>query len=228
MRTCYIFGAAQGLPERFIKQKEDLLIAADAGFLWLQEHGIMPDLAVGDFDSAGFVPEGCEVLRFPVKKDDTDSMLALKAGLERGYTRFVLYGCYGDRPDHTFSNYQLLTCIAQKGGTGMLCCGNFYATVLSNGCLTFAKTATGHFSVFSLVPRSVGLTVSGALYELRDGELPFDTSLGQSNAFVGKPVHLSLTNGTVLIFWQGDPSVVEELENRSNFVKADSIFSQRA
>lgn len=225
MRTCYIFGAAQGLPERFIKQKEDLLIAADAGLLWLRDRGIAPDLAVGDFDSAGFVPDGCEVLRFPVKKDDTDSMLAVKEGFKRGFSHFVLYGCYGERPDHTFSNYQLLTFIARKGGTGMLCCGDFYAAVLRNGSIAFSDRAAGNFSLFSLTPRSTGLTVSGGLYELENGELCFDSSLGQSNAFVGKPVRVSVTDGTVLVFWQGDRSAVETYENRSNFVKADSISS---
>ena len=224
MKTCHIFGAAQGFPEQFTKEEGDLILAADAGFLWLRERGIVPDLAVGDFDSAGFVPAGCEVLRFPVKKDDTDSMLAVKAGFERGYTRFVLYGCYGERPDHTFSNYQLLTYIAKRGGTGMMCCGDFYAAVLSGGRLTFSEKAAGHFSVFSLVPRSSGLNISGALYELRDGELAFDSSLGQSNAFVGKPVSVSVTDGTVLIFWQGDMTAVETCENGSNFVKADSIY----
>ena len=213
MKTCYVFGAAQGLPEWFEKGEEDLLIAADAGLLWLRERSISPDLAVGDFDSAGFIPTGCEVVRFPVKKDDTDSMLAVKIGMERGYSRFVLYGCYGERPDHTFSNYQLLLYIANHGGTAMMCCGDFYATVLAGGSMTFAESEEGNFSVFSLTPCSKGLNITGGLYELQNGELFADSSLGQSNAFIGKPVRISLREGAVLIFWQGKPSLVKRIGN---------------
>ena len=55
MKTCYIFGAADGLPDRFKKNEEDLVIAADSGINHLEKFGALPDIAVGDFDSLGFV-----------------------------------------------------------------------------------------------------------------------------------------------------------------------------
>ena len=57
MKTCYIFGAADGLPDRFKKNEEDLVIAADSGINHLEKFGALPDIAVGDFDSLGFVPD---------------------------------------------------------------------------------------------------------------------------------------------------------------------------
>ena len=51
MKTCYIFGAAEGLPETFNKQANDLIIAADAGLLHLQKMGIEPDIVLGDFET---------------------------------------------------------------------------------------------------------------------------------------------------------------------------------
>ena len=83
MDTCYIFGAGEGLPEKFTKNEKDLLIAADAGIKKLTDYGVSPDMAVGDFDSLGFVPDCREIIRHPVRKDDTDTMLAVKTGLKK-------------------------------------------------------------------------------------------------------------------------------------------------
>lgn len=47
MKTCYIFGAADGLPDRFKKNEEDLVIAADSGINHLEKFGALPDIAVG-------------------------------------------------------------------------------------------------------------------------------------------------------------------------------------
>ena len=53
MKTCYIFGAADGLPDRFKKNEEDLVIAADSGINHLEKFGALPDIAVGDFVFGG-------------------------------------------------------------------------------------------------------------------------------------------------------------------------------
>ena len=81
-RYCYIFGAAEFDGNLKFKpdQGRDFIIAADAGYRHLQALGIPPDMLIGDFDSLGEVPKGVELLRFPVMKDDTDLMLAVKYG----------------------------------------------------------------------------------------------------------------------------------------------------
>ena len=89
MATCYIYGAMpSGSTEKL--EEGDLLIAADGGYAYLQ--GQKPDLVVGDFDSLGYVPEGVQIIRHPVQKDDTEMLLAVREGLKRGYRKFVLYG----------------------------------------------------------------------------------------------------------------------------------------
>ncbi|MEI3103795.1 MAG: hypothetical protein V8S97_06375 [Oscillospiraceae bacterium] len=56
----------------------------------------------GDFDSLGAQPRLPNVLRVPVEKDDTDTMLAVKTGLERGETEFDIpaSGRPPDGPHH--------------------------------------------------------------------------------------------------------------------------------
>ena len=61
MKSCYIVAAAELAPERLRPEPGDMLIAADAGLLHLERLGLAPDLALGDFDSLGYVPEAPQV-----------------------------------------------------------------------------------------------------------------------------------------------------------------------
>ena len=99
MGNCIIFCAAgfDALAEAL--HDGDFVIAADGGLAHTEKLGIVPNEVLGDFDSLGFVPEGANV--FPVEKDDTDAMLAVRRGLEMGYRNFLLYGSLdGPRLDH--------------------------------------------------------------------------------------------------------------------------------
>ena len=101
MGKCIIFCAAEfdGLAQPI--GPEDFVIAADGGLRHTQKWNITPNEIIGDFDSLGFVPEGGNV--FPVEKDDTDAMLAVRRGLSLGYREFILYGSLdGPRLDFFF------------------------------------------------------------------------------------------------------------------------------
>ena len=135
MRTCHIVSA---LPVALSLEREDgdLVIAADAGYENLRQAGIRPDLVVGDFDSLGYVPKGQESVVYPARKDDTDTMLAVRIGLNRGYRRFLLYGALGGRMDHTLANLQCLSFIVDHGGEGYLL-GDEMMTVAGEARLLF-------------------------------------------------------------------------------------------
>ena len=95
--ACYIFGAGSYYGLRSKPDVSDYVIAADGGWRWCRSAGLTPDLLLGDFDSLGEVPAFDHILRVPVEKDDTDMMLAIKKGLERGCREFHLYGGTGGR-----------------------------------------------------------------------------------------------------------------------------------
>ena len=140
MRTCVIFGAAGfDFPAEQIK-KDDFVIAADGGLKYTDALGLAPDVILGDFDSLGFVPAGAEV--FPVEKDDTDAMLAIRCGLDRGYRRLVIYGGLdGERLDHTLANYQALQYLADRDDVGYLVGQRYLVTAVKNGKLSFPAKA---------------------------------------------------------------------------------------
>ena len=86
---CYIIGAGDFFGLREAPDDSDYVIAADAGFEYCTKNCIIPDLVLGDFDSLGKAPKHPNVLQLPVEKDDTDTMFALKLGLERATGAFT-------------------------------------------------------------------------------------------------------------------------------------------
>ena len=92
MKTCYIISAVEMKNNFPSPDADDLVIAADAGYLNLQKTDIKPDVIIGDFDSAKKPEADAQVEAFPVLKDDTDTMLAIRYGFQSGYKRFEIYG----------------------------------------------------------------------------------------------------------------------------------------
>lgn len=204
-KICCIVGAcAPGeicLPEK----RDAFVVAADGGLRYLEEKGIAPDLVVGDFDSLGRVPRGDNVLLHPVEKDDTDTMLAVKLGLERGCDTFLLYGCHGGRPDHMYANYQTLQFLAAHGARGYLVGDGWVSCVIHNGKLVFPEELSGTISVFCLDGEAKGVDLEGLYYPLQGGTLTSGFPLGVSNHFIGNNAVVSVQEGTLLVMWEETP-----------------------
>ena len=202
--TCWIFGAGEygNLSLSPTQMGDDLIIAADGGLDWLEQHGIRPQLAVGDFDSLGRVPSDLPVVRHPAEKDDTDMMLAVEEGLARGCRRFILCGGLGGRLDHTLANLHVLDFLASKGCQGVLLGDTTAVTALRSGTLTVPAGQKGTVSVFAWGGTAEGVTLSGLRYTLDNGTLTPDHPLGVSNEFTGETATLSVREGTLLILWE--------------------------
>lgn len=191
-------GGFDGLIEPL--QEKDFLMAADGGLVHLQKLGLKPDGILGDFDSLGYVPEDAKV--FPVEKDDTDAMLAVRQGLNLGYKRFILYGSLdGPRLDHTVANFQTLQFLADRGATGYLVGNTYIATVVKNGAARFPKNARGILSAFCMGPDAHGVNIRGLQYTGESITLSAGFPLGVSNHFVGEEACVSVAEGSVLILY---------------------------
>ena len=198
MRNCVIFCAGEfhGLIEPVL----DVCIAADGGLRHLEAMGHAPEVILGDFDSLGYIPQEANV--FPVEKDDTDAMLAVRRGLELGCDRFVLYGALeGPRLDHTVANFQTLQFLADRGAQGFLVGRDSIVTVIKNSSLTLPALPDGIVSVFCMGSDARGVTIRGLQYELEQGTLTPGFPLGVSNHFVGKTAEISVEDGSLLILY---------------------------
>ena len=179
---------------------DDYLLAADGGYVHFEKLGCTPDGILGDFDSLGYVPEGAAV--FPVEKDDTDAMLAVRQGLKMGYRDFILYGSLdGPRLDHTVSNFQTLQFLADHGATGYLVGNTHIVTVVKNGNIRFSEAATGIISVFCMGADAEGVTIEGLQYTVKDAVLSAGFPLGVSNHFIGQQAEISVQEGSLLVIY---------------------------
>ncbi len=205
MKTCYIFGALNTKTADFNPTEQDLIITADAGYKTALELNFKPDLVVGDFDSLGSIPENETIIKHPKEKDDTDTLLAVKLGLERGYKIFKIYGVLGGRLDQTIASIQTAEYIAENGGIAMIYDGNVTVTAIKDAALEFPQTMKGIVSVFTLCNEAKGVDLTGLYYPLTNATLTPNVPLGVSNEFIGKKSKISVKNGLLTIIYTGTP-----------------------
>lgn len=210
METCIIFGAA-GFDRLIVPiETGDYLIAADGGLQHFEKLDCKPNVILGDFDSLGFVPQSAEV--YPVEKDDTDLMLAVRHGLSKGFREFFLYGALdGSRLDHTVANFQTLAFLRKNGARGYLIGKHYLATVIENETIRFPASCKGIVSAFCMGSDAHGVTIRGLKYDLEDGTLTSAFPLGVSNHFIGKQAEISVKDGALLLLWDvanGLPAVL--------------------
>ena len=197
MKKCVIFCAGEF--EKLAAPVADaFVIAADGGYAHTKRLGIRPDAVLGDFDSLGYVPQDAAV--YPVEKDDTDCMLAIRAGLKEGCADFVIYGALdGPRLDHTLANLQALQYLAAHGARGTLVGLQNTVTTVREETLVFPAEFTGTVSVFCMGEPARGVTIRGLKYELKNGTLTPAYPLGVSNSFIGVESRILAEMGCVLV-----------------------------
>ena len=204
MKRCFIFSAGTyfGLRER--PQSGDLVLAADAGYEVCRREGIVPDLVLGDFDSMEQPKDAENVLRVPVEKDDTDTMLAVKTALENACDTIYLYGgTGGKRLDHTLANLQTLLFIRRRGARGYLYDDDFVWTAVENESLTIRREVEwGLFSAFCLGDRAEGIDEVGFQYPLENASLTPEFPLGVSNHIVEETATITVRSGALIVGWE--------------------------
>ena len=193
MKRCLIIAGGDYAPIE--PDGGDFILACDKGYAWCVREGIVPDLILGDFDSyGGKLPEGVPVLRFPIEKDDTDTMLAVRRASDQGFKAVRLCCCFGGRLDHLLSNVETLHYAATLGMEAEARDERTYLRILRSGSYTLPYRKGQSLSLIALTEQVKGLTIRGAKYEVENATLCKPTTLGQSNAFV-TDVALSFESG---------------------------------
>ena len=198
-RRCLIISGGEFDPAA-AHEAGDYVIACDRGYVHAQALGITPDLFVGDFDSfAGELDGAVSVLRLPCVKDDTDTMAAVKAALERGFRRIALCCALGGRADHTIANYQSALYAARRGAEVSILASDTRVRFLHEGTIVLGRAEGWSLSLFSAGDRCEGVSISGAKYEMADGLLTGDFPLGVSNEWREDTVTVRVRKGTLMI-----------------------------
>lgn len=191
-------------------RQDDMVIGADRGALFLVEHGITPDLSVGDFDSVS--PEefnkindaSKEIIRCDaVNKDLTDTELAFDLAIDHHATEIVMFGVVGSRLDHTLSNIQLMLRGMQHQITSVIRDPHNYITLTGTSC-EIEDRGYKYVSLLPLTTEVTGIHIEGFMYPLENATLKMGHSLSVSNKLVAKRGKIRIDSGLLLIIQSKD------------------------
>jgi len=224
-RIC-IFGNGE-LDSQLLAQiySQDFVIGVDYGAYWLLKHKIIPQVAIGDFDSVTKAQTRIierkirTVKKYQAEKDQTDMELAVNFAISKKPAEIVLYGALGKRLDQTLANIGLLEKIADAGIQGWIKDTRNAATVVIKGntstCLVGrlsesegrqapleqkVKPAIRSWYV-SIIPltKTATVTLQGFKYPLNAHQFSRGQTLGISNELTSASGKISVKEGKVLV-----------------------------
>lgn len=199
-RVCAVFCGGDPVSKDTVRadlNSEDLRIAADSGYKLMEALGIPPHLVIGDFDSAER-PKSGSVISFPVEKDDTDLMLAVREGLARGCTQFLIYGATGGRLDHTVASLQTLAFLGDHKAHGTIISDTERVELLYPGSHRLRAMKGYSLSLLAYSETVTDLSISGAKYSCHGITIDNAFPLGVSNEIVSEEAAVSFASGVIL------------------------------
>lgn len=212
-KRVYIFAGGRIDPaclDQIELSESDMVIGADRGALFLVNHGISPDIAVGDFDSVS--PEELELIRTQSKdfiscdaidKDLTDTELAFDLAIENKATEVIMLGVLGTRFDHSLANVHIMLRGMQHQIASSIWDVNNYITLTGTSCELEERGYT-YVSLLPLTPEVTGITLEGFMYPLQNATIKLGQSLGVSNRLSEKVGRIRIDSGLLLIIQSKD------------------------
>lgn len=172
------------------------LIAVDGGLNHCYFMHVLPQLLIGDLDSA--LPETIEyfsnidIQQYPAEKDETDLELALNM-LDLIQEKAIVYGALGGRIDHTLYNLSLLCRYPDRL--------SFETEKETIFALPQHKTISCYpGQTISLIPlgnSALNVTTRGLKWELHNRTLN-QSFMSLSNICLGQSFEISFTDGQLL------------------------------
>ena len=177
------------------------VIAADGGIAHAAPLGLVPELWVGDFDSAtqadldafGDVPRQAH----SSDKAATDGAIAVAEALTRGAQSLTLVGAFGGRMDHSFALMTQAIALTHQGIPTQITSGDEEGVPLVPSPQSFDYPTDTLFSVLAF-SKLRGLTLVGARWPLDAITMEFGDTLTISNEVDGK-LTASLNEGMALL-----------------------------
>ena len=129
----------------------------------------------------------------PSEKDDTDTHLAARIAIERGFGELRLFCALGGRVSHSLANIQLLRELKKKGVRAALFGERCVMFLLREESVEIPRF-NGYLSLFAL-DETAEVSESGVKYPLDRHTLTNDFSLGVSNEITAKRARITVHKG---------------------------------
>lgn len=200
MKKCFIIGG--GNFNGFFDQvtDADLVIAADKGYKYAKEAGILPDYIIGDFDSAN-KPDFKNLIALNPIKDFTDTVAAIDFAIEKGYKEIIIYAGLGGRESHTISNIKSMFFYKKNGIDIRLKAAGKEIFIIDKDFSYKFDGKDFYVSIFSLTEKSI-LDIRGLFYELENYDMANDDALGVSNETKGCDFEIKVRQGSLLVIFE--------------------------
>lgn len=185
----------------------DLIVGVDKGAELLERLDVTPDLLVGDFDSIDpavlkrLKAAGIPTETHPVRKDQTDTELALTRALAVKPEKIVMYGATGTRLDHMLSSIDAMTIAAEQGTLiHLIDPHNDLSLYKGPQRITLDLPAGRTVSLLPLSDTAGPVTIAGFDYPLEDAMLTRRTSgWTVSNVTKTGPQTIAFDTGWLLV-----------------------------
>jgi thiamine pyrophosphokinase len=181
----------------------DYIICADKGAEYAEAYGVVPDLIVGDMDSAdkSRLSETMlsKIVISPREKDYTDTHLAVMNAIENKADEITMLCATGLRSDHSLANIRLLLLIADYGVAGKIVDDENTISLCTGETEFVGKTGTT-ISIISLADTTTGITLDGFKYPLENHDAGLMWTTGISNEIISPAARISIESGCLLVF----------------------------
>jgi thiamine pyrophosphokinase len=192
-------------PEKLLPElkDDDYLIAVDGGLRYFTPFALVPDLIIGDLDSADpedvqrFKTQGVEVRQYPIEKNETDLELALLFAYSLHPESIWIVAALGGRLDQTLASIYLLTSPDLINCDVRLVDGRQEVLIIQNTTSLSGKTGD-RVSLLPLKDAVTGVTTRGLNYPLKGETLYPHQSRGVSNHMTGKQAQVIVQQGLLL------------------------------
>ena len=209
---CVIVGGAgignYGRARGYLKD-DDYIIYCDSGLRHMDSLGALPSLIIGDWDSYDDPHMDVETITLPVAKDDTDTVYAMREGIERGFSEFLIIGAVGARLDHTLVNVYILSALENRGCHGLIVDDYSEMELVSSWADKAGEVHPGRASVddrypfFSLVALegdANGVTIQNAKFNITNAVIGPDYQYATSDEVLpGKTAEITVEDGRLLL-----------------------------
>lgn len=205
MSRCVIISSSPKIEIPFLAENvrsDDFIICADGGYKHAEKANLIPNIIIGDFDSAEMPQKSnAEILSLPTKKDDTDTFRCVKEALKLNFDEIVIFGGTGGRMDHTYANISVLRYICSHNAKGTLVDESNLLTIISDEEMIIKNKVGERFSIFPFGCESCVVTLSGFEYSLDKGMLLAEEPIGISNVIIEESAKVKVYEGSALIIF---------------------------
>jgi len=189
------------------EEQPECIIAVDRGLEFLDQHKIVPDVIVGDFDSVSekilsrYIGEKTiSIYQHDSKKESSDTELAIEAAIELNHKELLILGATGKRLDHFWGNIQSLKIPLDAGVKGMILDSQNRIRLLNKDFVLKKEDSFGrYFSLFPLGETVENVTIEGAKYPLKGESLTPWSSRFISNEIAEEELKIIFEHGIIIL-----------------------------